>query len=183
VHLAGTEELGSSGDEAGPSVPYTSRQNTAFEKLSPYSVECVACGEKRHPKDAASLSCKHIYCKVCLELLFIRATTDESLFPPKCCRLPIDLLLVKPNFSVEKLTTVEEAAGEFTTPNRIYCAETDCEKFIPPSSIYPELERALCTKCEAETCLHCKNLVHEGECAGVPSQWLATTNMSPGENK
>lgn len=159
-----TDGLGSS-DEADPSVPYTSHQVAAFKKLSQYSVECVACGENIHPKDAVSLSCNHIYCKVCLQSLFVRATTDESLFPPKCCRQPIDLSLTKTILSAEELIEFEEAKIEFTTTNRIYCAEVDCGKFIPPHNVYPNRECAVCTKCEAETCVHCKKLAHEGECA------------------
>lgn len=77
-----TKILKSSDDEAGPLAPYALRQDTAFNKLSWYAFECVACGEEKYPKDAISLSCKHIYCNACLKSLFIHVTTDEFLFPP-----------------------------------------------------------------------------------------------------
>jgi hypothetical protein len=50
--------------------------------------------------------------------------------------------------------------NSFTTTKRIYCAQTSCERFIPPSRVDPDV--ANCAQCNSETCVQCKRLGHEG---------------------
>lgn len=53
--------------------------------------QCVACGDDAEFFNVARVPCQHEYCRSCLEALFKASITDESLFPPRCCRQPINL--------------------------------------------------------------------------------------------
>jgi hypothetical protein len=66
--------------------------------------------------------------------------------------------------SDEETNAFELAAAEFTTHNRVYCSNADCSKFIPPAQIEWDTAKAYCTSCETETCCHCKQWFHTGEC-------------------
>jgi hypothetical protein len=65
--------------------------------------------------------------------------------------------------SPEELDTFHEAQVEFTTPNRTYCCNSECAKFIPPTQI-ADGYLATCTRCGHQTCGHCKRALHDGEC-------------------
>jgi hypothetical protein len=60
------------------------------------------------------------------------------------------------------LTTYRSAELEFTSTDRVYCANPECAKFIPMSQRTPDC--ASCEACSAGTCMHCKALAHEGGC-------------------
>lgn len=53
---------------------------------------CEACGDDKNSEDVCQAPCNHGYC---LQDLFKTAITDESLFPPRCCRQPIPLEAVQ----------------------------------------------------------------------------------------
>ncbi|KAI1822268.1 hypothetical protein F4861DRAFT_515432 [Xylaria intraflava] len=123
---------------------------------------CAACGETRHFVDLAKAPCEHEYCSECLKNLFQNAMSDESLFPPRCCRqaIPID-----PNrlfLGGDLVQQFKKKAVEFSTPNRTYCHQPACSAFIPPSAIKNGVAR--CPNCTAETCTTCKKVRHEGDC-------------------
>ncbi|KAF8858471.1 ariadne RING finger [Acephala macrosclerotiorum] len=147
---------------AGPSVPHTQGRHEAPRCLSPCMVDCVACGDAFQLSGLVRCPCGDLYCPECLKSLFVRATTDEALFPPRCCRQTIPLSAIESELSDESLSNFNSAAIEFSTTNRTYCVRTDCGKFIPPDHIHSS--RAVCLHCRAETCAHCKGALHSGDC-------------------
>lgn len=146
----------------GPSAPQIHGWNDAPRRLSPYMAGCVACGDVFHLSGLIRCPCGDLYCPECLKSLFVRATTDETLFPPRCCRQNIPLSVIETELSVESISNFHSATIEFSTTDRTYCARTDCGRFIPPAHVHSS--RAICRDCRAETCAHCKRAFHIGDC-------------------
>lgn len=147
---------------AGPSTHYTLRQKAVLEHLPQLKVECSVCGECVHPHLTVRLACNDIYCKSCLKSFFLRVAKDETLFPPKCHHELIDISTIEADFTMEELTAYRSAEQEFTSTDRVYCADPACAKFVP----LPQrtADRASCEACSAGTCMHCRGLAHEGGC-------------------
>ena len=159
---ASTLSIESDSTVAGPSAHYAHRQRAVLEQLPQLKVECIVCGESVHPHSTVRLECSDVYCKPCLKSFFLRAAKDESLFPPKCHRQPIDISTIEADFSFEDLSTYRSAELEFTSTDRVYCANPECAKFIPMPQRTPDC--ASCEACSGRTCMHCKALAHDGHC-------------------
>lgn len=159
---ASTFSIESCSTVAGPSAHYAHRQRAVLEQLPQLKVECIVCGESIHPHATVRLVCGDVYCKSCLKSFFIRAAKDESLFPPKCHRQPIDISTIEAGFSVEELNAYRSAELEFTSTDRVYCADPECAKFIPMQQRTPDC--ASCEACNGRTCMRCKALAHDGDC-------------------
>lgn len=148
---------------AGPSRQYPYRQReTAFGNVFWSSDKCSVCNDTIPKHNTVRLKCGDIYCRPCLKEFFLRAAKDESLFPPRCHRHIIDFSIIQPDLSVDEMTTYNEAEMEYTTTNRVYCANPQCAKHIPTAQRTPDKES--CGVCGAETCMYCKALYHEGVC-------------------
>lgn len=147
---------------AGPSTNYALRQRAVLEHLPELKMECSVCGEAVHPHATVRLACNDVYCKPCLKSFFLRVAKDESLFPPTCHRAPIDISIIEADFSVDELTAYRSAELEFTTTDRVYCASSECARFIPMPQ--RTADRASCEACGAGTCVHCKARAHDGGC-------------------
>jgi hypothetical protein len=125
-------------------------------------VHCEACRDPKKYFDIIAAPCRHNYCRDCLRDLFKASLTDESLFPPRCCHLPIavnsvDIFLtkeLKEGFSVKEI--------EYGTPDRTYCSNPQCSAFIPPG--YIDADIGTCTNCGTSTCITCKATAHVGDC-------------------
>lgn len=124
--------------------------------------QCVACQEDRPISDTLAAPCTHNYCRDCVSGLFEAATTDESLFPPRCCRQTIPLTLVKTFLSAALIERFKAKAVEFKTPNRTYCFRPTCSAFIPTEGISGDI--ATCPDCLQTTCTVCKSASHAGDC-------------------
>ena len=159
---ASTCSIESGSTEAGPSTLYAHRQRAVLEKFPPLKVECIVCGQFVHPHSTVRLVCNDVYCKPCLKTFFLRVTKDESLFPPKCHRQPIDISTIEAELSGEDLTAYRSAEQEFTSTDRLYCADPECAQFIPKPQRTPD--RAFCEACSGETCTHCRAPAHDGDC-------------------
>ena len=123
---------------------------------------CVACSSNKPAYQTLNAPCGHIYCEPCINTLFDLASTDESAFPPRCCRQSIPLDSVKTYLKPKTRAKFDLKAIEFNTPNRTYCHKPLCSAFIPPSSITSEL--AVCPECASITCVNCKADFHPGDC-------------------
>jgi hypothetical protein len=148
--------------EAGPSTSYAERQRAALTRLPLSYSKCAACMDGFRTNEVVRLQCGHIYCDDCIKGLFIRATTDSGLFPPRCCRTPISVDIVSEKLSEQELIAFTNSQTEFSTSNRTYCNDSTCNTFIPPSQI--EGDDARCEKCDSVTCSICKNAGHDGDC-------------------
>lgn len=131
--------------------------------------KCCACMEVVPSKDTLTLRCEpepHTYCRGCLVDLFSSALFNTTLFPPRCCRLPISLdtcRAVLPKTLIKKFDLKVE---ELATPNPTYCANADCSEFISPKAIKAEV--GTCVYCKDKTCARCKNAAHKGLCPSDP---------------
>ncbi|KAK2766907.1 hypothetical protein FQN54_006222 [Arachnomyces sp. PD_36] len=123
---------------------------------------CEACREETKFFDVARLSCNHEYCRECLADLFEASMTDESLFPPRCCRQPIIMAKVRIFLKAELVQTFEKKRIEFETRDKTYCHSPSCSTFITLPNI--ESEVAVCPECYLRTCAICKKAEHPGDC-------------------
>lgn len=123
---------------------------------------CVACQETKKYFDVMSGPCNHEYCRNCLRELFEASLTDESLFPPRCCRQPIPVQSVGIFLTKDIKQRFEEKMIEFSTPNRTYCCNARCSVFINADEIEGDI--ATCGSCGSATCTLCKASAHNGEC-------------------
>ncbi|KAL8790094.1 MAG: hypothetical protein Q9213_000796 [Squamulea squamosa] len=127
---------------------------------------CIICGDELPSETMSQLSCGDWYCHECLVDLFNGAMKDESLFPPRCCeKIPLSAVqhLLPPDFP-EKF---QARVVELDTPNRTYCVNSDCSKFINPGDI--EGDVATCSNCWVQTCVICKRYAHQGDCPEDPA--------------
>jgi hypothetical protein len=156
--------------EAGPSTTYAERQADVLQKLKKRS-KCSVCLEDFPSGATVVVPCNdHRYCTGCLREIFIRATKDETYFPPRCCKTSIPLQMISKYLSTEDLAAFELASVEFTTQNRVYCSNRECGRFVLPNDIEPGTQRALCPYCHTSTCALCKHDYHEGiDCPDDPS--------------
>jgi hypothetical protein len=145
---------------AGPSQPYHARQKSAHEYFSTHKVTCAACTDKYRVHEAVHAPCSHWYCRECIKKLFVRATTDESLYPPRCCKQAISLDAVKWTLTTEELEAFNNSVVEFESESRIYCIKPDCGKFIPPENI--KSDQGTCSACGTNICIHCRAEYHVG---------------------
>ncbi|QMW33268.1 hypothetical protein G4B84_008699 [Aspergillus flavus NRRL3357] len=99
---------------------------------------CVACRDEVEFVNIARVPCCHEYCRSCLEDLFNASMTDESLFPPRCCRQPINVNIARIFLKSDLIQRYEKKKIEFETPNRTYCYAPECSTFINTSHIEGE---------------------------------------------
>lgn len=126
------------------------------------TIQCVACGDDAPWFDTIAAPCGDVYCADCLSTLFQSAMTDESLYPPRCCREPIPFAQVKAFLSPTVVELFIEKRVELDTKNRTYCWVPSCSKFIPPTAIADDL--GTCPSCARSTCAICKAAGHSGDC-------------------
>ncbi|OJZ90959.1 hypothetical protein ASPFODRAFT_124545 [Aspergillus luchuensis CBS 106.47] len=185
--LQAATEPQSSDDEciAGPSMTYRERQALELEKSAATETRCCVCYESFFAHKMKQLDCNHNYCDDCLKDLFLRATKDSTLFPPRCCRMPIHLEAVQEHMSQTEMSDFKSAEIEFSTTDRTYCSNTSCGRFILPQNI--TAGRAECPHCNLNTCAMCKKAFHIDDLpkdgngasvAGLSSTWGANAALS-----
>ncbi|KAE8357235.1 hypothetical protein BDV27DRAFT_170931 [Aspergillus caelatus] len=108
-------------------------------------LKCVACMEAKPDFDIFKASCSHYYCRSCIGRLVHDSFVDESLFPPKCCRVPFSLTTMKSLLDEEMIRKFEEKTVEHNDFNRTYCANP-----------------LTCASCNTATCSTCKQRAHAG---------------------
>jgi hypothetical protein len=141
---------------------YAERQRTALETLLRRDYQCIVCTDKFLATGIIRAPCGTLYCKECMKNLFMNSTKDQGLYPPSCCRQVIPLALIASAMSLTERARFEEAGIELSTPDRTYCSNLQCGRFILPAHI--KADRATCGHCGKETCSHCKNPFHKGDC-------------------
>jgi hypothetical protein len=143
----------------GPSSYISTRE----KKIQPSrQTRCEACREEKLFFDVARAPCGHEYCRECLQQLFESSMTDNSLFPPRCCRSAFVLAAVRPFLTSALAKEFQQKELELSTPNRTYCCAPACSAFIPPRDIASD--SASCKNCGMITCAICKNAAHDGDC-------------------
>lgn len=132
-------------------------------------VKCCACMDVVVTKKTLTLECKpepHSYCRKCLVDLFKSAINNPTLFPPRCCKLPVPLATCRAVLPKDLIKKFDLKTEELATPDPTYCSNADCSEFIRPQDIKAEI--ATCAFCKHETCARCKCAKHEGLCPSDP---------------
>ncbi|THX51201.1 hypothetical protein D6D06_07531 [Aureobasidium pullulans] len=96
---------------------------------------CDICDEDKIWFTVFAAPCGHRFCTDCLTTLFGLCTTDEEVYPPRCCTQTIPLDRVNGGLSRELVETFRAKSIEWETKDRTYCYNTKCAKFIPPKAI------------------------------------------------
>lgn len=130
-------------------------------------LQCEVCSEEKESGAIYQLHCDHLYCSVCLQRLAEASMTDESLFPPRCCRKPIPIERISASLTPDIVERFNVRKLEMETPNRIYCSSRECSSFIHPHNVVADL--ATCQKCGIVTCAICKAESHAGDCPSDPA--------------
>ena len=133
-------------------------------------IQCIACNDEKHTFDILEVPCEHSYCRDCISELFEVAMTDESLFPPRCCRLEIPFPAARDLLDIELCNRFEQKSLELSTKDRTYCYDSTCATFIPPNSIKSHI--GTCLACQQKTCTLCKSCQHKDDCANDPAMKL-----------
>ncbi|KAH0384099.1 hypothetical protein KCU92_g4804, partial [Aureobasidium melanogenum] len=128
--------------------------------------DCIICCEEN--MQLSSLSCGHPgYCSGCHthELTNLQEENPR----PSCpiCGLEIPLQNLQPLLPTDLYEKMfDRIYVEWATPatERLYCANTNCAHFIPPSAPPSSRGGRQCSRCLEGTCLNCKSLVHDGTC-------------------
>ncbi|GAM83129.1 hypothetical protein ANO11243_011150 [Dothideomycetidae sp. 11243] len=123
-------------------------------------IACVSCSEHHDPESSFHLSCGHHFCRECTRQMFLTATKDEELYPPRCCGQTIAPDVPAMILDDAELQNFAEKAIEYETADRLYCAEPACSKFIPPSALASDV--GTCSACGRQTHLPCRSLAHPG---------------------
>jgi len=149
------------------SQPDSSSRAAASRQTGKKTSKCVACGDAFYASDVVTCEgyemepgCGHEYCGDCISALFRAAMTDETLYPPQCCKVRIPIESCLRFLSDQLLAQFAAKRTELDTPasERAYCHLPTCSTFIPPTAIRDAV--ALCLRCSALTCTTCKKAAH-----------------------
>ncbi|KAI5370735.1 Putative IBR domain, Zinc finger, RING/FYVE/PHD-type, E3 ubiquitin ligase RBR family [Septoria linicola] len=125
--------------------------------------KCSSCLETEKDIECYyTTTCEHIYCDECLQKLFQHSMHDEFLFPPRCCKTPIEAGNVVDLLGEELRQEFLEKYEELQDLSKIYCYVPTCSTYIGKKERADG--RAKCPKCDAYTCLVCKEAAHVFEC-------------------
>ena len=124
--------------------------------------ECVSCGTSKRLFELLGCPCEHYYCEDCLRTLFRLSLSDETLFPPRCCRQQIPLSFARLYLDSGFVESFRKKSAEFMSSDRTYCYRPTCSSFIP--SQYINGDSGICPDCGQLTCIICKGRSHEGDC-------------------
>ncbi|KAI1381237.1 hypothetical protein F4677DRAFT_440450 [Hypoxylon crocopeplum] len=144
-------------------VPPTMASNRGGLATAPQTRICQCCRDEKDANELSQGQCLHEYCGECITRHFQLAMTKDSMYPARCCGLPIPLLRVQHHLTPELGFQYREKGEELLTSNRTYCHRTTCFAFVP--SAMHAGRNALCMKCLARTCTDCKRASHDGVCA------------------
>ncbi|KAK4549466.1 hypothetical protein LTR36_006463 [Oleoguttula mirabilis] len=103
--------------------------------------QCVACRDPHDSDHCYQVPCQHYYCDECLGDLFSRATTDESLYPPRCCRTDIPFEDISTYLPDGVRTKFERKMEELDDRARVYCRRPSCGASAELSSATPAARR------------------------------------------
>ncbi|KAK4892455.1 hypothetical protein LTR27_009111 [Elasticomyces elasticus] len=130
----------------------------------PEPVECSVCNNQHQPENTLKAPCDHYYCRGCIEHLYNACLTDESLYPPRCCRQAMPWDLVSDFLSQETRDAFRAKRVEWDTQDRTYCHVRDCSKFIKPDDYIGDIAPCSNPDCLLNTCIKCKAAHHGGAC-------------------
>ena len=140
-------------------------------------LECVSCVTEHQQSDTILLPCSHNYRKGCVIKMFELFIQGASKSPPHCCGELLIRNEVADVLGLEMAKRYEDCSTEFTDPNKLYCSNPACARYILPGRI--RHGAGLCEYCLTRTCVRCGVVAHLGLC---PDERTETTNI-PKRNK
>lgn len=157
-------------------VAESSKAAESRQFIAVVQAECAACNDKKAAYDMIQAYCPHWFCKDCITHLVKDALKDQSLFPPRCCRIPIPPSELKKHIDAGLVRSFEEKEIENNDPYRTYCSNADCAKYIPPPQVVGYV--GICHTCHARTCTLCKRLAHDGPCLEEETEIMELAKQS-----
>jgi len=121
---------------------------------------CVSCMKNVKEEALIRSSCDHLYCRDCVRDLFLAATKDEELYPPRCCGNVFSPEFAMQLLSYKELAVFSAKGVEFTSETKTDCGDPTCSTFLLPWLI--DEERATCPKCWKTTHVPCQTVVEDG---------------------
>lgn len=131
--------------------------------------ECVCCLEHPLPNERINMRCSHFLCSGCLINLVKVSLRDEAMFPPRCCNNTIKVSDAEDLIGLELALRYEKHLVEFEDPDKTYCSDPACSRYISPKKTSGSggiAESIMCKcKCGITTCKRCKQKAHGfGDC-------------------
>ncbi|QQK40639.1 Zinc finger, RING/FYVE/PHD-type [Penicillium digitatum] len=93
---------------------------------------CISYGEVC--SEILKTECFSFYCKNCLIRMATKSMQDEFLFPPKCCHKPIEGSDMKKVIGSALAQEQKKRAAELSDPDRTYCSDLKCSRYISPTT-------------------------------------------------
>ncbi|KAG8831418.1 hypothetical protein FRC17_003196, partial [Serendipita sp. 399] len=120
--------------------PVATSKEDALTKAPPKrneSTPCIICMERIAGKPNLQAPCGHLYDEKCLAELAEMASSDEALYPPRCCRVPIPMEDLLAHLPRKTRVNFEKAMGEFSVSpkDRVYCSRRVCSRFLGKASV------------------------------------------------
>ena len=122
---------------------------------------CVSCDDQFQSFDVIGVPCGHDYCRACLQKLYNFASSDQSLYPVRCCRQPIITIDVSSFLSPLIIQQYERKKIEYDDIDPTYCSKRTCLAYIPRFNIDRANDRTTCPDCDTQTCIKCKATAHD----------------------
>lgn len=125
---------------------------------------CISCTNQVTTENVWQAPCQHNYCIDCLEILVRSSMTDESLYPPRCCRRVMPWEDLRDEIGGELVSAFEAKMEELETPmaERTYCSRPHCSAFLRAKESGDNFN--FCSTCKTATCTECKAAWHFGDC-------------------
>eukprot|EP01054_Gregarina_sp_Poly1_P010638 Gregarina_sp_Poly_1__10637@NODE_79_length_15751_cov_81_561464_g67_i0_p5_GENE_NODE_79_length_15751_cov_81_561464_g67_i0NODE_79_length_15751_cov_81_561464_g67_i0_p5_ORF_typecomplete_len370_score50_89IBR/PF01485_21/1_8IBR/PF01485_21/1e04IBR/PF01485_21/2_1e05IBR/PF01485_21/1_3e08zfC3HC4_2/PF13923_6/1e05zfC3HC4_2/PF13923_6/1_3e04zfC3HC4_2/PF13923_6/1_2e03zfC3HC4/PF00097_25/0_00024zfC3HC4/PF00097_25/1_8e04zfRING_UBOX/PF13445_6/0_024zfRING_UBOX/PF13445_6/1_8e04zfRING_UBOX/PF13445_6/1_8e04_NODE_79_lengt len=111
------------------------------------------------------LLCDHWFCFPCLRQYIQVTLSDVACFPPKCCKIAIEIehaaQVLEPNdLALYRFREQERHCREGVTI--LYCPNRNCGEIVPCLEAESEAGWAQCFECEIMICLKCNQEDHPG---------------------
>ncbi|KAJ6164938.1 hypothetical protein N7470_003610 [Penicillium chermesinum] len=166
LELISENDSNSSSSIEDPSFqPEDTDDDTDLEYLADGKVEFHSLSDVDLEENKSTYSagpCGHEYCGECLKQMLLVATKDEERYPPRCCGNNIPIVVASAKvLSKKQLKEFNERSIEWSTKDRLYCANARCARFIPPSKITNE--HGTCKACNTKTHAICRLVAHPKE--------------------
>jgi hypothetical protein len=121
---------------------------------------CVACGDTISDRYYVKALCNHFYDVQCITDLIRHASTDQSLYPPRCCKRLLHTHLFSALIPSDVREAFEKKSVEFSTPmkDRRYCPRPTCSSFL--GSVHALDRSVTYPSCKSVACTNCRKAAH-----------------------
>jgi hypothetical protein len=125
---------------------------------------CMSCNLITAADDY-SLPCGHSYCKICMTDWLRHASTDISLLPLKCCKIPLrnSIDIAKKLLDTKTAHKLIDKIDEIRCTNKMYCPNAACAAFIDLDKAECSIDvqsNFACHNCHTSICIKCKLMSH-----------------------